>query len=156
MPVTYTCCVGFIISFPFFWWKCSSPVSLHHTGASVTWMSGSSQRQSRRHEPWLSVHAPRVELVCNHQAIKLAAVCRHCLSPRWNLKNDFVLVSHLKIIMFFEKMVYAKWKTGYYKSRIIGGTVYKCTACRDHSERGLWCQNPQVSTKLSSVQKIYC
>lgn len=59
--------------------------------------------------------------------IKLAAVCKHLFFfffLRWNLKNDAVLVSHLKKMNKFfppEDGIYTKLKTGYDKSRIIGG-----------------------------------
>lgn len=57
---------------------------------------------------------------------------------RWNLKNDFVLVSHLKKQFFFQKMVYTMLKTGYYKSRVNGGTLWKCRTFRNSSKWELW------------------
>lgn len=117
---------AFVSSFIFLfsWWTCNSPVSLHNMGAPVTWISSSSQLQIRCSEPRLYMHAHCVKASLTKTGYQTSCyVQTSSFVSRWNLKNDFVLVSHLKKQFFFQNMVYTKLKTGYYKSRIIGGTL---------------------------------
>lgn len=84
-------------------WTCSSTVSWCNMGTSVTWISRSSQSTSKQmREPWLYMHALCVKAsLTKPGGIKLATMCKtpfffFFLFLRWNLKNDAVLVSHLK------------------------------------------------------------
>lgn len=106
----------FVSSFIFFfsWWTYNSTVSLHNMGASVTWISSSSQLQNRCSEPWLYMHAHCVKAsLTKTGVIKLAAMCKHRLFFEVEPQEWFCsCISSQKTIFFPKDGILPSWRQG--------------------------------------------